>query len=105
MDEEHCKGLHQRVRTHPLRWGEGWGGLGREDPHSAPHPPPRQEDQYPRVSQQAWGCPYHRGEPHSGMNEELRGLGLPLLDSPKIDRHAGGVQDYEGEPKHLGRQA
>lgn len=39
------------------------------------------------------------------MNEELRGLGLPLLDSPKIDRHAGGVQDYEGEPKHLGRQA
>lgn len=80
-------------------------GGDRGEPHSAPHPSLRQEGQYARSKPASLGCPYHRGEPNGGVNEEFGGLGHPLLDSPKGDRHAGGVQEYEGEPKHLGRQA
>lgn len=92
----------------PLKWGEGRAreraGEGQREPHS-PTPSAGQGKLQPGTTQPAWGRRYHCGEPHGGVNEEFWGLWRPLLDPPKSDRHAGGAQDYEGEPKHLGRQA
>lgn len=80
--------------------------MREEGPPRCPTPSTGQEKQPPGASQPAsLGTCYHCGEPHGGVDEEFRGLGCPLLDPPKGDQHAGGAQDYEGEPEHLGRQA
>lgn len=91
---------------------EGWvaGGPGVEEAGGgAPSAPPlhrgRRSSSQPGASQQVWARTHHCGEPHRGVYEELEGLGRSLLDSPKSHRHAGGTQDYEGEPKYLGKQA
>ena len=90
--------------------GAGQGGRQRGSPGPErvprwPTPPPGQEKQHPGGSQQVWAATHHCGKPHGGVYEELEGLGRSLLDSPKSHRHAGGAQDYEGEPKHLGKWA
>lgn len=82
----------------------GRGGEVEGAPRSAPHPPPGQEKLQPGASPASLGRRYHRGEPHGRMDEDFRGLGHAPLDSPKSHRHAGGAQDYEGEPKHLGNR-
>ena len=90
------------------RWAGGGGCWGRRESGGSslcPTPPPGQEKQHPGGSQQVWAATHHCGKPHGGVYEDLEGLGRSLLDSPKSHRHAGGAQDYEGEPKHLGKWA